>query len=152
MIQFNKSVLFVLLAAALMVIAPSSPRVSFAAEEKSGGDTELAKQMEQIQDNLKKLRKTVKDPAANKDTLETLSKLQALTVSSKALVPAKAAARPEAERVKFVAGYRKDMAALLEHFCKIETAVLDNDNAKADELFKQIKKLEDAGHEKYSDQ
>ena len=147
MIQFNKSVLFVLLAAGLMVLAPSGPRVSFAAE-----DTELAKQMEQIQDHLKKLRKTVKDAAANKDSLETLSKLQALTVSSKALVPAKAAARPEAERAKFVAGYRKDMAALLEHFCKIETAVLDNDNAKAEELFKQIKKLEDAGHEKYSDQ
>jgi soluble cytochrome b562 len=152
MVQFNKRILFFLIAAALMVIAPASPRASLAAEPKASGDTELAKQMEEIQDNLKKLRKTVKDPAANKDTLETLSKLQALTVSSKALVPAKAAGVAEGERAKFVAGYRKDMAALLEHLCKIETAVLDNDNAKADELFKQLKKIEDDGHEKYSDQ
>jgi hypothetical protein len=152
MISFNKSVLFTLLAAALMAIAPATPRVAFAAEPKADGDTELAKQMEEIQDNLKKLRKTVKDAAANKDTLETLSKLQTLTVSSKALVPAKAAAVAEGERAKFVAGYRKEMAALLEHLCKIETAVLDNDNAKADELFKGLKKIEDDGHEKYSDQ
>jgi len=151
MIPFNKSVLFILLTAALMVIAPVAPRVSFAADEKSK-DTELSKKMEDIQDNLKKLRKSVKDSAANKDTLETLGKLQELTVASKALVPAKAANVPEAERAKFVAGYRKSMAALLEHFCKIETAVLDNDNAKAEELFKQLKKIEDDGHEKYSDQ
>ena len=46
-----------------------------------------AKDLKECQDNLKKLRKTVKDSAANKDTLETLSKLQSLTVASKSLVP-----------------------------------------------------------------
>ena len=69
MIPINKSVLFILLAAALMVIAPASPRVAFGADEKSK-DTELSKKMEDIQDNLKKLRRTVKDAANNKDTLK----------------------------------------------------------------------------------
>jgi hypothetical protein len=151
MIPFNNSILFILLAAASMVIAPVAPRVSFAADEKSK-DTELSKKMEEIQDHLKKLRRSVKDSANNKDTLETLSKLEELTVASKSLVPAKLSSVPEAERAKFVTGYRKSMAALLEHFCKIETAVLDNDNAKAEELYKQLKKIEDDGHEKYSDQ
>jgi hypothetical protein len=151
MIQFNKSVLYMLFAATLMVIAPANSRLAFAADEKSK-DTELSKKMEEIQDNLKKLRKTVKDSASNQQTLETLSKLQQLTIASKSLTPAKAANVPEADRAKFVTGYRKSMASLLEHFCKIETAVLDNDNAKAEELFKQLKKIEDDGHEKYSDQ
>jgi soluble cytochrome b562 len=142
-----KSVLFILVSAALLVIAPGNSRFALAAE-----DTELAKHMEEIQDNLKKLRKTVKDPAQNKDSLEVLSKIQAATVASKALPPKKAEGKPEAEKAKFIAAYRKDMVALLDHLGKIELALLDNDNAKAEELFKGLKKSEDDGHEKYSDE
>ena len=142
-----KSVLFILVSAALLVIAPGNSRFALAAE-----DTELAKHMEEIQDNLKKLRKTVKDPAQNKESLEALTKIQAATVASKALPPKKAESKPEAERAKYIAAYRKDMVALLNHLGKIEVALLDNDNAKAEELFKGLKKVEDDGHEKFSDQ
>ena len=158
MLQLTKSVVFVLVAAVLLVIAPVNSRFAVAAE-----DTELAKHMEEIQDNLKKLRKTVKDPAQNKDSLDALSKVQAATVASKALPPKKAEGKPEAEKAKFIAAYRKDMVALLEHLGKIEVALLDhlgkievalldNDNAKAEELFKGLKKVEDDGHEKFSDE
>jgi|SRR4051812_16858502 soluble cytochrome b562 len=149
MFHLTKSVLFVLVAAAMLVIAPGSSRLAFAAEDK---DTELAKHMEEIQDNLKKLRKTVKDPAQNKASLEALTKIQLATVASKALPPKKAETKPEAERPKYIADYRKDMVALLDHLGKIEVALLDNDNAKAEELFKGLKKVEDDGHEKFSDQ
>ena len=115
-------------------------------------DTPLAKQMEEMQDHLKKLRKSIKTPAENAASLESLDKLQLATVASKNLVPAKAATLPEAERAKFVAGYRKEMVGLLEHLCKIEVALVDNDTAKAAELFKGLKKIEDDGHEKYSDE
>ena len=147
MLQFSKSICFILMTAALLVIAPVNSRFAEAAE-----DTELAKQMEVIQDNLKKLRKSVKSAAENAQSLESLDKMQQATVASKAMTPAKAKSVPEAERAKFLAGYRKDMAALLEHLCKIEMALLDNDNAKAEELFKGLKKVEDDGHEKYSDE
>jgi hypothetical protein len=147
MIQLSKSVLFILVSAALLVIAPGNSRLALAAE-----DTELAKHMEEMQDNLKKLRKTVKDPAQNKESLEALSKVQAATVASKALPPKKAETKPEAERAKFIAAYRKEMVALLDHLGKIEVALLDNDNAKAEELFKGLKKVEDDGHEKFSDE
>ena len=136
-----------LLLAGLFIAAQAAPRFAVAAD-----DTELAKQMEQTDDLLKLLRKSLKVPAENAASLDTLTKLQALTVTQKALVPAKAAEMPEAEKAKFVAGYRKDMAVLLTHLCQIETAVIDGDNAKAEELFKGLKKIEDDGHEKYSEE
>ena len=139
-----------LLLSGLLVAAPVAvvaPRLAAAAD-----DTELAKQMEETDDLLKKLRKSLKMPAENPQSLELISKLQQLTVTQKALVPAKAADMPEAEKAKFVTGYRKDMAVLLTHFAQIEMAVLDGDNAKAEELFKGLKKIEDDGHEKYSDE
>lgn len=138
----------VLLLCGLLLAAPfAATRFAFAAE-----DTELAKQMEQMDDEMKKLRKSLKDAATNAASLETLTKLQQLTVTSKALTPAKAAAMPEAEQAKFVAGYRRDMAGLLAAYAQIEVAVLDGDNAKAEQLFKGLKKIEDDGHEKYSDE
>ena len=138
-----------LLLAALFAAAPAllTPGVAMAAD-----DTELAKQMEVIQDEQKALRKSIKSAGDNAASLEALTKMQQATIASKALVPAKAAEMPEAERAKFVAAYRKDMAAMLEHLCKIETALLDNDNAKAEQLFKGLKKIEDDGHEKFSEE
>jgi soluble cytochrome b562 len=146
MLNVNRSICLTILSALLAVgIAPVGP--ALAAE-----DTELAKQMEIVQDHQKKLRKTIKNASDNAASLDALSHMQAATVACKALVPAKAASVPEAERAKFVAGYRKEMAAMLEHLCKIETAVLEGDNAKAEELFKGLKKIEDDGHEKYSEE
>jgi soluble cytochrome b562 len=142
----RKKSLGLLLLSGLMLAAVPAGTV------RAADETPLAKAMEEMQDELKKLRKSVKAPTENAASLASLDKLQAATVASKAMVPAKAAKMPEAEKAKFVAAYRKDMALLLEHLCKIEVAVADGDNAKAEELFKGIKKLEDDGHEKYTDE
>ena len=120
--------------------------------EAVADDTELATQMEEMQAQLKKLRKTVKDPAQNKESLEILAKFQQATLASKSQTPAKAKNVPEAERAKFLAGYRKEMAMLLQHLLQIEVAIVDGDNAKAEELFKGLKQIEDDGHEKYSEE
>jgi len=150
MLQFSKGICLALLMAALLVIAPMNDR--WASVAAAAEDSELMKQMEAMQDHLKKLRKSIKDPKENAASLETLTKFQEATVLSKQQVPARAAMVPEAERPKFIAAYRKEMVALLEHTCKIEAAILDGDNAKAEELFKQLKKIEDDGHEKFSNE
>ena len=146
MTNLKRNVAWVLLAG-LVVASPLAVRPALAAD-----DTELAKQMEVMQDAQKELRKSVKSADGNATSLEALTKYQQATIAAKALVPAKAAALPEAEKAKFVAAYRKDMAAMLEHLLKIETTILDGDNAKAEELFKGLKKIEDDGHEKFSEE
>jgi hypothetical protein len=108
--KLKTSVVWVLFAGVILAAAIAvRPPAALAAE-----DTPLAKQMEQIQDAQKKLRKTVKDPAQNAASLEALTAMQQATVASKALVPARAAKVPEADRAKFVAAYRKEMVAMLD--------------------------------------
>src|SRR5688572_8633068 len=98
MLQFSKSVCFAAAAAFVLVLAPVNSRFAHAAE-----DTELMKQMEVIQDEQKKLRKSIKAAAENAQSLESLDKMQQATVLSKGQVPVKAKNVPEAERAKFVA-------------------------------------------------
>ena len=145
MLIVKKSLGVLLLSGLMLAVVPAT-------HVRGADDTPLAKAMEEMQDELKKLRKSIKSAGENAASLASLDKIQAATVASKGLVPAKAAKMPEAEKAKFVAAYRKDMAALLEHLCKIEVALVDGDNTKAEELFKGVKKLEDDGHEKYSEE
>ncbi len=147
MMTLKKNVAWVLVLVGLVVASPVTVRSAAAAE-----DTELAKQMEVMQDAQKELRKSVKSAEGNATSLEALTKYQQATIAAKALVPAKAAKMPEGEKAKFVAAYRKEMTALLSHLVQIEVAVLDGDNAKAEELFKGLKKIEDDGHEKFSEE
>src|SRR5687768_11096275 len=106
MTKLKKNVAWVLLAG-LVVASPLAVRPALAAD-----DTELAKQMEVMQDAQKELRKSVKSADGNATSLEALTKYQQATIAAKALVPAKAAALPEAEKAKFVAAYRKEMGVL----------------------------------------
>jgi hypothetical protein len=144
-----------LLGAALLMGVPGGAAVSRAQDEakreSKAGDTELAKHMEVVEEGMKKLRRSLRKPDTNAESLETLGKIQAATVASKSLTPAKAAKIPEAERQKFVTAYRKDMAKMLNAFIDMEVAVLDGDNAKAMEIHKKMKEIEDEGHKKYEE-
>jgi len=130
-----------------------------AAQEKEGEekkvkdlDTELAKQMEVIDGGMKKLRRSLRKPESNKESLETIEKVHAAAVKSKDMTPAMAAKIPEAKRAEWVAAYKKDMEALIKTVEEMRDAVKDNKNDKAQELYKTIKTQEDKGHEKYTEQ
>ena len=115
-------------------------------------DTELAKQMEIIDTGMKKLRRSLRKPESNKDSLETIEKVHKAAVKSKDLTPAMAAKVPEAERAKWVENYKKDMAAMIKTVEEMRDAVKDGKNDKALELHQSLKKQEDKGHEKYTEQ
>jgi soluble cytochrome b562 len=105
--------------------------------------------MEVIEEGMKKLRRSLKKADENPASLEAIAKMQTAAVASKALTPAMAATLPEADRAKFAQAYRKDMAAMIADVCQMEIALLDGDNAKAQELHKKLGEHEDAGHKKY---
>ena len=115
-------------------------------------DTELAKQMEVIDGGMKKLRRSLRKPESNKESLETIEKVHAAAVKSKDMTPAMAAKIPEAKRAEWVAAYKKDMEAMIKTVEEMRDAVKDNKNDKAQELYKTIKTQEDKGHEKYTEQ
>lgn len=119
-----------------------------AAEEKKP-KTDLAKQMEVIDDGMKKLRRSLRKPDQNEASLDTIAKIEAAAVACKSMTPSLATTMPSDQQAPFVADFRKRMVALLESMCNMESAVLDGDNAKAQDIYKQMKQEEEDGHDKF---
>jgi len=137
------ALLTALLVAFSLIAAPSLR----AAEEKK--DTELQKRMEEIESGLKKLRRTLRKPEENAESLKTIGQVKAAMEASKKLPPAMAASLPEAERAKFIESYKKDIDAVIAEMGKMEKAVKDGKNADAQAVLKKLSEMEEAGHEKY---
>jgi soluble cytochrome b562 len=143
--------------AALVCLGSSTlPRLALAVQDKEEKkvkdlDTELAKQMETIDEGMKKLRRSLRKPESNKESLEWIEKIEKAAAKSKDLVPARAAKVPEAERAKFVESYKKDMDTFIKSVGEMKAAVKDGKNDQAQDIYKTLKTQEDKGHEKYTE-
>jgi soluble cytochrome b562 len=156
-----KTALFGTLAAAALLAGPLvAPPAAVAAaqdakeDEKSTVkdlDTELAKQMEVIEEGMKKLRRTLRKAEDNPTSLEWIDKIDKAAVKSRDLIPAMAARIPEAERAKWVENYKKDMDTFIKSVAEMKAAVKDGKNDKAQEVYKTLKEHEDKGHQKYTE-
>jgi soluble cytochrome b562 len=137
--------------------AVSLPRPAAAQEKDDDAstvvdlDTELAKQMEVIDEAMKKLRRTLRKAESNSESLEWIDKMEKAAVKAKDLAPAMASKIPEAERAKWVEAYKKDMEAMIKTVGEMKAAVKESKNDKAQELYKALKTQEDKGHEKYTE-
>jgi hypothetical protein len=129
---------------ALLLSRPAAAR----GEEKVK-KSELSNQMEEVDEMMKKLRRTLRKPESNEESLKLIGDIEQRMVTSKSLVPTKAEKVPEPERAKFVAAYRKEMAGVIAVFCQIEESLIDGDNKKALELYKSITEREDKDHDQF---
>ena len=73
-----------LLAGVQGVTAVARAQDEEAKKASASSDTELAKQMEVIDEGLKKLRRTLRKPDNNKDSLEIINQVQAAAASGRA--------------------------------------------------------------------
>jgi soluble cytochrome b562 len=141
--------LLTLLAGFLSVALVAAPARG-AEEKKKGTDSELGKQMEELGKSVKALKKSVKDPAKNEESLKLVVQAQQSALASKQLSPAVLEKAPAADRPKLLSGYRKSMAVVVADLCKLEQQLIDGKNDEAAETLKNLKTLEDEGHEKYN--
>ena len=153
--RFNRP-LTLTLAAAVCLGAASLPRAAVAQDKEETSqvkdlDTELAKQMEVIDEGMKKLRRTLRKADSNAESLEWIDKIEKASAKSKDLVPAMAAKIPEAERAKWVENYKKDMDVFIKAVGEMKAAVKAGKNDQAQEVYKTLKTHEDKGHEKYTE-
>jgi soluble cytochrome b562 len=155
--RFKLSPFALTLTAALFVAGVvSMPRAAVAQDEDEKStvkdlDTELAKQMETIDEAMKKLRRLLRKAESNAESLEWIDKMEKAAVKAKDLTPAMASKIPEAERAKWVEAYKKDMDAMIKAVGEMKAAVKEGKNDKAQELYKTLKTQEDKGHEKYTE-
>jgi len=158
--RFKLSPLTFSLAAVICLGSSSLPRLALAAQDKDKDDskakvkdldTELAKQMETIDEGMKKLRRSLRKPENNKESLEWIEKIEKAAAKSKDLIPARAAKVPEGERAKYVENYKKDMDTFIKSVGDMKAAVKDGKNDLAQDIYKTLKTQEDKGHEKYTE-
>jgi indole-3-glycerol phosphate synthase len=118
------------------------------AEEKVK-KSELSNTMSDIDDAMKKLRRDLRKPEKNEESLQLIAEIEKNMLACKSMTPTKAQKIPEADRAKFVTAYRKEMAGVISTFCQMEQALLDGDNAKAQALYKTITTTEDKDHDRF---
>lgn len=136
--------------ALLLVLAYPVPRSWPQEAAHAEEETELAGHMEEIEDALKQLRKSMKDASARAASLETLAEIQRLTLTCKALTPALVAELPEAERAALVTAYRRTMVDFLLRQLELEAALLDGDAQAAQDAFERFRAMEDSAHERFA--
>lgn len=143
--MFNRTtLLFATACVASAVLAFASPRDE---GEKEGP---LHENMEKIEHGLKKLRRDLKEATKNADSLKIVNEMQSAAQACKLETPPRTAKVPEADRAKFMNDYKKTLIAVQKDMLDLEIALIDGDNAKAQELFKKIHDAEDPGHEKFA--
>lgn len=126
--------------------APAAAPATNSAHGEGHDETELDGKMSAMNGAFKKLRRQIADPAANASSLELVAKLLKASEESAALIPAKAASLPEAERAKFTADYAAKMAAFIDEVKKLEAALKADDNTAAVAILKQLGDLQKQGH------
>ncbi len=149
-----KKTFLIVAAAAISALPLTTLNRRAAAEEPKKTEvkvqkSELNNEMEDMDEAMKKLRRSIRKAEQNEASLKLLTEIQLKAVSSKAMIPTKTAKMPEADRIKFVMAYRKEMAAVIIDLCQMEQALLDGDNAKAQEIYKAIGEREDKDHDQF---
>jgi hypothetical protein len=112
-------------------------------------DTPLAEQMEIVNDSYKALRR-VKDAA---EGVKLAREGQAAVLKSITMTPefVEAGGHPDGKEKAMVA-YKKQMAALYITFCDAESACLDGDLEKIQELVQAFKDSKKKGHNEFMEE
>lgn len=126
--------------ACALVVAPVHIR---AADEP---ETELGTKMDKMGSAFRALRRQVKDPAKNADSLAKLATIKENAAASLKLEPAKTATLPSAEQKKFVADYQAKMKEFIGLVDKLEAALKANNNAEAEKLLGAMADAQKKGH------
>lgn len=121
-----------------------------APQARAADDSPLAKAMDDMGAHYKAIKKIIKDPAKNEETLVLIDKSLAAALLSKQHMPKVVEKAPAAEKAKMIAGYRKMMAQVIAAYCKLEEQIVDGKNEEAAETLKSLKDLEEKGHEVYN--
>ena len=138
--------------AALLRAEDAPPPPPPSKDGKSGHeepDTELGKVMEKMNHAFRKLRKQAADPASNASSIELVATINEQSEKAFTLQPDTTKDQPEADRAKYVEGYKEKMKELRGTLAKLNDAFKANDNTTAVALVKELGSIQHSGHKKY---
>lgn len=136
---------------ALMICAAIAPgvRAQNASAKDDEPTTELGKTMEDLSHAYKKLRRQVKDPSHNENSLELVKSIRTAAEHALTLAPALADDQPADKREAFVAAYHKKMREFIANIEPLEAALKGNKNADAAALVAKLGDLQKKGHKEF---
>lgn len=139
----------VLSAFALPVAAPWGLA---AQDDEHEDETPLAQAMHKVEDALKDLRRSVRDPEKQAETLASLVVCQEASLFCKSQPPAMLQSIPAEKQAEFLKAYRLEMIAFERALLDLEAAVLEGKDVEAlKEMFTNLKRLEDPAHERFTE-
>lgn len=142
-----------LLGIALAIPALALPSLGWGDDDddkgRAGEHGALEQAMHRFEDHLRFLRRSLKEPAQDEQSLEHIWQAEQDALAAKALVPEMAAAIAEAERAAFVTDYRKEMVKLVAAMLELEAAFLSGDREATQAAYKAVKALEKPAHERF---
>lgn len=113
-------------------------------------DTPLQKEMEIVDESLRKLRRSLRKKEAElEESLKLIDAAQMANVKCKEYLPKMTEKIPEAEKAAFLKEYRVRMVEVMQKFCEMELAVLDGKWEEAEKCYDALREMEETGHEKY---
>ncbi|NUP97077.1 MAG: hypothetical protein HUU28_13030 [Planctomycetaceae bacterium] len=124
-------------------------------EKREGGHEEhspLEERMHAMEDSIRALRRSLKDPAKQAESLALVAKLEADILAAKGETPRLAPKVPEAERAKFLVDYRLEMIGMLEHTIALEKALLAGAPEAVTAAFEKLRALEDPAHARFTEE
>ena len=95
--------------------------------------SELSNTMGDIDDMMKKLRRSIRKPETNAQSLQLLAGIEKDMIACKSMTPSRSGyCSPPIKGINSSPPNRKEMAGTIINFCELgEQAILDGDNAKA---------------------
>lgn len=137
---------------ALAAIAITLTAASPLATGPSPDEGELYDQMLAMDDGMTFLRKSLRDPESNAESLLQIVAMQRAALACKLLTPPTTESQPEDARSAYLLKFRKQLIGVAHELLHLETAVLDGDNEKAREIYKKLHELEEAGHDEFAEE
>ncbi|MFT7668305.1 MAG: hypothetical protein ACI8X5_000996 [Planctomycetota bacterium] len=130
---------------------------SFAAGSKPSQDPDgaheehgLEADMEEMSDHLRALRKSLKDPQQNPASLLTIVGMQEAVGRAKQQAPPIASNLPEDKRPAFLQEYRLEMIKVAQKLLDLEALVLQSKMEEALVTYKELRGMEEPGHERFA--
>jgi soluble cytochrome b562 len=144
-----KSPLFCVSAAVLIAtILGGSARAL--ADDDDDAKTALAKQMQQMSNDFRSVRKIIGNAARKQDAIGFIEDMEDCATSAKALAPKSAGSVPAADRPKYLADYKKQMDGLIADIQKLDDAVKAGKTADATAMLDTLQSDKRAGHKKFN--
>ncbi len=136
-----------LLALCVLVTIPKSQPAG--AAEHPGQPPSLKDNMKAMNRAYRKLRKQISDPGQNVSSIQLLHTMQQELIKGFGIVPEKTADIPIKQQGKFVLSYKRKMVELLTALLNAEAALLDGDNAAAQQQVGKLNQIKKEGHREF---